>query len=252
MANNVLPVRMGEIVRAYVLGRLEKISKSTSFATVVIERLFDAFTVLALMLVVLLFVKLPPGNADFKHGLHVAGYISLGLYSLTFLLMFAIKRNPDRFISLLSAVLRPLSPRVSAGIISPIHRFRQGLLVIDRVPVFVVSSLYSLAIWAAFGYSIYLAGLAFGIQLGPSATLLILVAICLAMMMPSAPGFVGTYHAAVTYALIMYGISSENAAAFSVVFHAVNYIPLTLTGFLCLWKYQLSLRALRETTEGDR
>ena len=73
MANNVLPVRMGEFVRAYIIGRSEQIRKSASFGTVVVERLFDGFTVLGLLVVVLTFLHLPPGNATFKKGLLMGG-----------------------------------------------------------------------------------------------------------------------------------------------------------------------------------
>ena len=61
MANMILPARLGELVRAVVLGQREQMDKSASFATVVVERLLDGFTILFILGVLLLVVPLPTG-----------------------------------------------------------------------------------------------------------------------------------------------------------------------------------------------
>ena len=249
MANNVLPARMGEIVRAYIIGRSERISKSSSFATVVVERLFDGFTVLGLLLAVMVFITFPPGNLYFKKGLQVAGYISILIYGITFIILFIIKKRTNWFLKLASVLIRPFSSRLTEHGISNILSFKEGLLSVESFKTVVITFIYSLFIWGVFAYAIYLAGLSFGITLSISASLLILVAICLAMIIPSTPGFIGTYHASVTYALILYSVPSEKALGLSIVFHATNYIPITLAGFLYLWRHQLSLKGIREKGE---
>ncbi len=113
----------------------------------------------------------------------------------------------------------------------------------------VIVFLYSLIAWAVFSYSIYLMGLAFGLKLSLAATVTVLVAICLALMIPSTPGYIGPYHAAVAYALVLYHIPLEKALSLSIVFHAVNYIPITLAGFVYLGRHHLSLKKIREVEE---
>ena len=78
LANNILPARIGELVRAYVLGSKEKISKTSSFATIVVERLFDGFTILLLFLVVILFLPFPPDRSRVftQHHIKMAGFLS--------------------------------------------------------------------------------------------------------------------------------------------------------------------------------
>ncbi len=250
MANNILPARIGEIVRAYIIGRSERISKSSSFATVVIERLFDGFTVLGILVAVLIFINLPPGNIHFKKGLEVAGYISAALYGVIFVILFIIKKKTIWFLKLASLLARPFSSRLSEGGLSNILSFKEGLLSVESAKTLVITSVYSLLIWGVFACAIYLAGLSFGLKLSISASMLILVAICLAMIIPSTPGFIGTYHASVTYALILYSVPAEKALGFSIVFHAINYIPLTLAGFLYLWRHHLTLKAIRQEEEG--
>jgi hypothetical protein len=245
MANNVLPARMGEIVRAYVIGRSENISKSASFATIIIERLFDAVTVLSLLLVILLFIELPGGEPYFKHALHAAGYTALLLYAVVFAVLYAIKRKTQWFTRVSAFVLAPFPDVVSRNVSAKTESFKAGLAAVEKIRTLATTSLYSLAIWAVFAYSIYLAGLAFGLHLSVSAALVVLVAICLAMMIPSTPGFIGTYHASVAYALMLYQVPVETAVGFSIIFHAVNYIPITVAGFVSLWQHQLSFRRLR-------
>ncbi|MBW2039891.1 MAG: flippase-like domain-containing protein [Deltaproteobacteria bacterium] len=250
MANNILPARMGEIVRAYVIGRSERISKSSSFATVVVERLFDGFTVLGILLAVLIFINLPSGNIYFKKGLQVAGYISVAIYGVTFIILFIIKKRTNWFLKFASLLTRPFSSRLTENGISNILSFKEGLLSVESVKTLLITFAYSLFIWGVFAYAIYLAGLSFGIKLSVAASLLVLVAICLAMIIPSTPGYIGTYHASVTYALILYSVPLEKALGFSIVFHATNYIPITLAGFLYLWRHHLSLRGIKGEEEG--
>ena len=246
MANNVLPVRMGEIVRAYIIGRSERIRKTASFATVVVERLFDGFTVLALLVVVLTFIQLPPENIYFKRGLQLGGYITMGLYGFSFVILFIIQTQTRWFLKIALFFTRPFPMRVTKNGISVIKSFKEGLVSVQSTKIMVIAFLYSIVIWATFAYSIYLIGLAFGLKLSLSAVVTVLLAICLAMMIPSTPGYVGPYHASVAYALVLYGVPLERALSLSLVFHATNFIPITLAGFLYLWRHHLSLRKIRE------
>lgn len=246
MANNVLPVRMGEFVRAYIIGRSERIKKSASFATVMVERLFDGLTVLGLLVVILTFIHVPPENTYFKRGLQMGGYATMAIYGFTFVILFIIKTRTRWFLKIALLFTRPLPSKVTKNGISTIKSFKEGLLAVDSAKTMLISFFYSLVIWAVFAYAIYLMGLAFGIQLSVSATAMVLLAICMAMMIPSTPGYIGPYHAAVAYALVLYNIPLERALSFSLVFHATNYIPITLAGFLYLWRHQLSLKKIRE------
>ena len=179
----------------------------------------------------------------------MAGYLSLALYALTFVILFIIKKRTDWFLKFTSLLIRPFSSRLTQNGISNIISFKEGLNSVESMKTVVITFMYTLLIWSVFAYAIYLGGLSFGLKLSIAASLMILVAICLAMIIPSTPGFIGTYHASVTYALILYSVPPEKALGLSIVFHATNYIPLTLAGFLYLWRHHLSLKGIRE--EGD-
>jgi uncharacterized protein (TIRG00374 family) len=249
MANNVLPVRMGEFVRAYIIGRGERISASASFATVVIERLFDGLTVLGLLALILTLFQLPPGNIPFKKGLLMGGYITLALCGFSFVILLIIKTRTAWFFRTALFLTRPFSAKLASRGVSSVQSFKEGLLSLGNARIMVIVFLYSLIAWAVFSYSIYLMGLAFGLKLSLAATVTVLVAICLALMIPSTPGYIGPYHAAVAYALVLYHIPLEKALSLSIVFHAVNYIPITLAGFVYLGRHHLSLKKIREVEE---
>jgi uncharacterized protein (TIRG00374 family) len=248
MANHVLPMRMGEFVRAYIIGRSERISKSASFATVVVERLFDGFTVLGLLVVVLTFIKLPAGHIPFKKGLLMGGYISMAICGLAFAMLMIIKTRTWWFLRIISLV-SPFSAKLAKSGVSSIQSFKDGLLSVESTKIMLIAFLYSLVIWAIFAYSIYLIGLAFALKLSSSAVVMVLLAICLAVTIPSTPGYIGPYHAAVTYALVLYNIPLEKALSLAIVFHAINYLPITLAGFLYLGRHHLSLKKIQEAEE---
>jgi uncharacterized protein (TIRG00374 family) len=245
MANNVLPARMGEFVRPYIIGRSERISKSASFATVVVERLFDGLTVLGLLAVALIFIQFPPGNIPFKTGLLIGGYITIAICILALAILVIAKIRPEWFLHIISLV-RPLSATLAKSGASGIRSFKEGLLCVESARIMIITIIYSLLIWAVFAYSIYLIGLSFGLKLSFSAVVIVLLAVCLAVMIPATPGYIGPYHAAVAYALVLYNIPLEKALSLSIVFHAVNYLPITLVGFLYLGRHHLTLRKIRE------
>ncbi len=246
MANNVLPVRMGDILRAYIIGRSERISNSASLGTVIVERLFDGFTVLVLLAIMLIFIHLPAEGSTFKKGLIWGGYITLAICGVAFLALLLIKFKTRWTLKTAIMLTRPFPLRIAKNSIAGIKSFKEGLISVNSLGTMLIALIYSVVIWAVFAYTIYLMGCAFGLQLSLIATLMVMLAICLVMMIPSTPGFIGPYHASVAYALVLYNIPLEKALGLSLVFHATNYIPITIAGFLYLWRHHLSLRKIRE------
>jgi uncharacterized protein (TIRG00374 family) len=245
MANNVLPVRMGEFVRAYIIGRSERISTSASFATVVLERLFDGLTIFALFVAVLTCFQLPVGNIPFKEALLAGGAVTVAICGLTVAILVLIKARTEWVLKTTGFLIRPFSTKLAQSGISTMISFKKGLLAVESATTMVIAFCYSLMIWAIFCVAIYLMGLAFGLTLSLAATCMVLLAICLAVMIPSTPGYIGPYHASVAYALLLFNIPLEQALSFSIVFHAVNYLPVTLAGFLYLGRHHLTLKKIR-------
>ena len=115
MANNLLPARLGEFIRAFVLAEKEKLDTSAVFATLVLDRLFDGFTVILILVVTFFAVRLPSGMEKVQHGLVAGGYVTLAFYIAVIVFIIILKKQTVRTLSLTARLLKPFPARVSGG-----------------------------------------------------------------------------------------------------------------------------------------
>ena len=241
MANNILPARLGEFVRAFVLGEKEDIGKSAVFATLVVDRLFDGFTVLLILLVTFFTVKLPAGMESMQDSLVVGGYITLALYFLVVVFLVVLKRRTHQTISLIAKLLQPFPSRVSEKVIPLLGSFIGGLRLSSRATELFALVFSSLLIWAFAIWPVDLLLRSFGISLPITASMFIMVFLVFAVLVPAAPGYVGTYHAACVYGLMAFNIQKEKALSVALIIHGVNFFPVILAGLYYLWRDNVSI-----------
>ncbi len=249
MANNLLPARMGDVLRGYIMGKVERISKTSSFATIVVEKLFDAVTVLGFLMVLFVTVKNMQTYPGFKKALKVGGYVSFAIFAVTLSVLFFIKNYFEQFVKVIAWALTPFSKLASGWSergVQHLHSFREGLLSAERWDYLFAAFLFSFLTWGTYALAIHITCLAFRVTPPISASFLAMVAICLGTVIPFTPGYIGTYHAAVTYSLLLYRVPLEKAVGISLVFHASYFLPTTLMGFFYLWRYRISFRRVKE------
>lgn len=249
MANNILPARIGEFVRAYAIGRRENVSISASFATIVVERILDTVTIFVFMLSVLYLVSLPPERAGVEQALRKGGGIVSILFILIMLLLLFFKNNKEFFIGLSERVIKPASLKVAKKFSDFLDSFASGLLVLGRGKHLLPIAFYSLAIWLLAAAPIHLILVSFGYLPPFSISVFILVILALAVAIPSAPGFIGTFHYACALGLELFGIPGEEALSVAIILHAINFFPVTIIGLFFLWRGKMSL-AEAERLEG--
>ncbi len=241
MANNVLPFRLGEFVRAYSLASKEKVSKSASLATIFVERIvFDLLALLAIFGIVLLISPLIISR-EIKIGAIVT--IVTGLVGLILTLYLSTRGQRDSRI--LKALLRLFPGRMRPAIERTTARFATGMeFMRDWRRVFWVTY-HTFMIWAIMGLSNYFVLLAFGWSHLPlAASFVILVVVSILITVPASPGFVGVYHYGTVLSLGFYGIGKEAALSCALVMHATQYLVITLVGFYYLRREHLSLRQI--------
>jgi len=243
MANNVLPLRLGEFVRAYSLSTQDKdIPKSASLANIFVERLvFDLIALLLIFGAVLYFspIKL---DDSMKFGLNLT--ILVALVGIVVMLILAYK--PDQTSRLLTRYLFFLPDRIKDFIQSVIKKFSQGLIFLSDIKSVAWVSLQTMIIWILMGLSNYFVFLAFGFDVNLDASFVVLVVVSVSILVPSSPGFVGVYHAGAVWSLMAYGISKEEALSCAIVLHATQYIIVTSMGFYFLKKAHLTLKKIGE------
>jgi glycosyltransferase 2 family protein len=249
MANMILPVRLGEIVRAVVLGHRERIDKSASFATVVIDRLLDGFTIL-FILVVLLLVAALPLDQGWQQRLRWGGVMFFLLYGGVFALLFYLHRAPAQVLQRVRRCCAGLPARWVDRLCHFLGSFSEGLHTLDHTEDLGQIAVTSLVLWGLIGVYNFLIVLAFQLHLPLTVGFILLVAQAAAVMIPSSPGFVGTHHAASVACLSLWGVSPEVSLGVALVMHAIGYFLTIAIGAVYLWAVGLSMRDLGQPDRG--
>jgi glycosyltransferase 2 family protein len=255
MANNLLPARIGEFVRAYTLGAQEKISKSLSLATIVLERVCDGLTLVAFMGLALVAFPSPKqtGWTEFIEIFSTAVFLGAILF-----LAFLIIRE-KLALRLVSFLMRPLPARLEKKAHNILTSFVLGLHALKNGRSIVAIVLTSALVWSMEGCSYYLMLRAFNLDrlMSPmqliGAGLLLLVFVNLGTMVPSAPGFFGVYQAAATVALGAYAVSSATAFSLALLTNTFQYVLVTAIGLVFFTRRNMSFKALRANkSAGDK
>lgn len=239
MANDVLPARMGEVVRVYVLAQRERLSKASALGTVVVERLLDAITMLFLLAVAALAVPLT--GAIERVALVAAVVLLAGLAPL---LTLAIA--PDFALRVAAPLVRRLPGGAPARLSDAGAGFVAGLRVLRHGRVIAWSLGLSLAAWLLEAGMYWVLAQGFHLPVSPSQVVLTLAVANLATLVPSAPGYVGSFEVAALLVLSgLVGIDRELATGYLLVLHAALVIPVTLLGFAYWGAHHLSLSRIR-------
>jgi glycosyltransferase 2 family protein len=238
MANDVLPARLGEFVRAYVLGEREGMPKSAILATIAVERTFDGLAMLLFIVVVTTFFV--PLDAQLQSIFQIAALVFLG----ALVAFFAVASSSKLALRLIDGLARILPARFRPGFIGLASRFLAGLGVFQSWRLVLATFVLSVAAWLAEAGMYLLVAIGFGLTLPATAYVLTTAFANLAGMVPSAPGYVGPFEFGALASLSLFGMSADRALSYILVLHAALLVPVTLLGFVYLWRYGLSLRSL--------
>jgi uncharacterized protein (TIRG00374 family) len=242
MANNVLPLRVGEVVRTYAAARLTSTRFSAVLASVAVERLFDAIAVIALLALGLFTAKLPESAvAGFGVGriVSVAGLAALaGLVIAGLVVAFPL--GAER-------VIRRVVPaeRLATRLIAMIEGIRHGLSVLRSPSRMLGVVLWSFVVWGVSALSFYVMLGAFGITVDFSGALLMQGLIMFGIALPSTPGYVGAFELPIIAVLALYGVPQSLAAAYALTYHVTTFLPITLLGAWSVFRTNLGLTAFR-------
>jgi glycosyltransferase 2 family protein len=225
MGNNVYPARAGELVRAYVLRRNEGVPIAFSLATVLLERLIDGIVMVAFVLIGLPNVKnLPPAATDIL-------LIAAALFSVAVAVFFWMALAPQMADRIAHAIITRVVPhRFQAPLLSFVSRFVQGAHSLSR-PADLLAIVFSTVLaWLLETLKYWFVMHAFAIDLTFVDLMLVNGVGNLFTIIPSGPGYVGTFDAAGIGILSALGVRQELATAYTLVLHAVLWLPVTLLG----------------------
>jgi uncharacterized protein (TIRG00374 family) len=241
MVNNLLPARVGEFARAYALSRVQPISVSASFGSLVVERLFDALT-LAVFLAAPLFLpgfSLAGGLGDELMSKVIAVLVIFGAVAGALLVLIW---RPVLAIRIFRSTIGRLLPHKLTGKIAEmIESFVQGLGAMRSPELVVKGFAWSFLHWGLGAFGLYLGMLAFGIvEPGYLGALFLQAVNAFVVSVPSSPGFFGLFEASVRLALAPFGVDAGRAVSFAFAFHVGSYLPVTVLGLFYLGRLGLT------------
>ena len=247
LGNNLLPAHLGELVRAYVLGRSQGVSKSATFATIVLERVYDGLTVLFLLLVVFVFMDLPQGEVSGSfittEHLRSAGWLGLAFFAGLMVLLQAFRWQKERALKVCRFCLKPLPRRAAHSLLEILDAFAEGLSL-SKASDLLFIALYSLGVWLCLGLWAWSLFPAFDLHLGIMAGVLMEVVVALALLIPSAPAFLGTFHLAAVATLAFMGAPAGVAGSYAMALWLIHFVITNIIGLYYMWRLGLKWSVL--------
>jgi uncharacterized protein (TIRG00374 family) len=250
MALNLLPLRIGELIRPWFLAKETNVRASAALGTIVIERAID-FTSVAIIGGVVLFFH----TSALPTWVRTGATLFVALSAIPFAITLAIRIEEQRTLRLAARALSFLPERAAERVLDVLAQLARGLGSMRSWKDVAAVFLYSLLIWLVFIPFPFALGLfAFGIDLSPQQMLLAvyttLVFTALAIAAPAAPGFFGVYHFACREALALFGVSAAVAVGYGTIVHLVYWGPVTLVGLICVLRSGLNLAQIATPSFG--
>ena len=242
MVSNVVPARAGELARAYALSReLPRVPFSTAFASLAVDRVFDALLVLLLMFGAMLARGFPTGGRDAVAGLATAGV----LFLIAVLgVLYAVVFFPARIITLFELLARRVAPRFEERGKAVLTSFASGLSVLRSPRRFLAVFWWALLHWLLNALAFWIGFRAVGIDAPFSTALFVQGIIASSVALPSSPGFFGPFEVAAILGLGVYHVPKTLAVTWAVGFHILSFIPITLIGAWYFMRLGLSFEEI--------
>lgn len=246
MGNNVLPFRLGEVLRAMVVSKRHHLQVSGVGASIVVERGLDLFSFLILAGIYSVLVP------TFESA-RLLAILGLSALSMVLVLGFFVNRFHEKFQRWVDIVSQRYIEKGQLKRGEHLKSIFMGLETMWRMPRPLQVIIQTLVLWLLYFLVTFLGLAAFDFGLNAvelwKVSSVLLVFTTLSLSIPAAPGYVGTYHGAVLAALMVFGIENDTAKAFAIVMHLMNYLIYTPLGAWYLVKAGLTLDLANTETE---
>jgi uncharacterized protein (TIRG00374 family) len=241
LANNVLPARLGELVRSHALGEGETLSRTTVLGTVVVERIVDTVIVVGLAAVAVLVL----GVGGIVSTAVLLGAAFVGVLVVVLVLSVMSHRLPgaERATALVERVPRLLDLA---------RRLRDGLAVVSRPRTVVAAVAFSVVAWTFSIATFVLGGAALGIDITPMQGALLSSGVALATIVPSGPGYLGTFELTAVGIASQFGVDRDAAFAMALLVHAMILLVTSVGGAISAVRLGVGLSTGSEDDDSRR
>jgi glycosyltransferase 2 family protein len=246
-ASFLLPARAGEFLRPYVLARNERLSGTATFATIVLERVFDMATMLVLFAVFLFTAdpSLAASDPVTFRAVQAGGLAAAGACVAIMVLFYVLAGRPDAIGRWSAKVERHLPARLAALVEGLAQTFAVGLGAVRRPQQLLLVFAWSFPLWLSIALGIWLVSRAFMVDLPIEGSILVMTLLVVGVAVPT-PGAIGGFHMFYQIAVTsFYHASKEKAVSAALVLHAVSFVPVTLLGIVFMVREGLTLGRMR-------
>jgi len=240
MSNLTLPLRAGEIIRPFLFGNKNGVSKTAVLASVFVERLID-MVFLACLLVFVVIIGAMQIPVKVKHGAFAAGGIAC------FLLFLLWGLSHDSKLIVRIKWINWLPERIYKKAAVWLNSAVEGLKILHNATMLVIVSFATLCIWIFGVLTIQSYLISFGIVVPWYTPFFVIVVTSMGMMLPSSPGFIGVAHFLYVFSLSLFGIDKNTALGFAIVIHGLSFFLIVLLGLVSLWAEGLSFSNISKT-----
>ncbi|MBI2571348.1 MAG: flippase-like domain-containing protein [Candidatus Schekmanbacteria bacterium] len=243
--NNVLPARLGELVRASMLTERTGMPLATALAITFVERLLDG-------LVILLFFLISATYAPEQTWVHVSIWVVSVLFGVATAFVALAVVAPQYVLGKALGISQRLQPEWRDRFVSFTTAAVQGVAYLRSLHNIWRIWVLSTAVWLLEVAMFYFVMVSFGFGAHPAWALLVMSVTNLGILIPASPGFFGTFHYIAMQALMLFGVEQAKAFGCAVIIHLTFYIPITIWGVLVMVWYGIGVGATLVAAYGGR
>ena len=248
MANNLLPARAGELVRAYIYGEEEKVSKMSTMATIAIERVVDLIVLLILLGLGAAFIPTAyifqaigeQSTLSWLAGLTAIAIVFIGLI----LLLVAAALIPDKLLNIFKVLISFFPQSWRQKLYSLGERFVAGTALLKNPRRLATVFGLSLLVWLTEIGMYHMVGLAFALDQPYSVFIIATTISNLLLVIPTAMAGIGAFDWGIKVVMTYFGANPSLAAAYTIVLHAAIVLPIVAMGLVFLWSTRRSLTSI--------
>ncbi|HMH50807.1 MAG TPA: lysylphosphatidylglycerol synthase transmembrane domain-containing protein [Candidatus Acidoferrum sp.] len=233
MVNNILPLRAGEFVRVYVVARRWGHGFWTALATLIVERVLDSLVIVLVMVVLVLHITVP-------RPLEIGAAVLLGVDLVAVSVLCFLAIAPERARGLIERLTRR-RPSLQRRVVGILETFVRGLEGVRTRAHLGPLAAWTVLIWGLPAVITWSMFRALDLDVPWIAAWVVLAFVGLGVAIPSAPGYIGVFHAAATIALTIFGVPATAAFGYALLFHATQILPITAVGWIYLLREHVSL-----------
>lgn len=234
-ANNIIPLRLGELIRAKITGERLHVSRSSALATIVIERLFD-------IIIFVLFFFLIVTVMSFPEFIKKSFYILTFVFFICLSTLYIMLTHKNKALKVLSKM--PISSVVESLITVFLNRFTGGLAVLKKPSILIKSFIFSGILWITEALFVVIVAYACGIHISILGGIFTVIIVGMGGIIPTAPGYFGAFELMGVLALSTLSVDKDLAFICTAICHFLQLVIIFTLGGLCVLKTKITFSDL--------